>query len=63
MPGTGLRDILRLALTVTQLNRRVAVALTGLDIGHHARTGFDHRHRDQHAVLVVDLRHTDLFTD
>ncbi|MPM61318.1 hypothetical protein SDC9_108176 [bioreactor metagenome] len=63
MPGAGLGHILRLALTETQLNRRVAVALHGLDIGHHARTGLNHRHRDQYAVLVVDLSHADLFTD
>src|SRR5262249_42751050 len=44
---------------VRELDGRVAVAVRGADLGDHAGSGLNHRHRDN-LVVVPDLGHAEL---
>ena len=41
------------------LNRFIAVVLHGLDLGYHAGTCLKDGYRNEHAVVVEDLSHSD----
>src|SRR5262249_24918120 len=59
----GLGDALRLARAESELHRGITVALGLARTNHSARPGFDHRHRHEHTLGRVDLRHPDLAAD
>ncbi len=63
VPLHGQRRILGLARTEADLHSVVTVARSGLDLGHDAGAGLDHRHGDVAPVFVEDARHTDLLAD
>ena len=59
----GFGGVLRLFGRKTELDGVVAVGRDRLHLDDGAWTGFDHGHRNEYVGLVVDLGHSDLFTD
>ncbi len=44
----------------SKLERKISIALLGLDLEHLARSGLDHRHAQAVSLFIEDLRHADL---
>ena len=42
----------------TQLDCLISIGFLGLDLGHHARSGFDDSDRDYPAIVTKDLAHS-----
>src|SRR5215472_17700322 len=64
MPLHGLGDVLAFhELHQTDLGRVVSVFGRALDLRDHAGARLEHRHRMHVALIVVNLGHSDLFTE
>ena len=63
MAELRLVQLLFLDVSEAELYSVVAFLLSGLNLGYHARTSFDNGYRDNLAVSVEDLGHTDLLAD
>jgi len=63
MPELRLAQLALRNLAEGKLNGRVTVTLGFADRGHRAGSGFDHRYRDDGAVLGEDLGHAELSSD
>jgi hypothetical protein len=49
--------------TETDLHGMVAISFDGLDLGDRTRTSLDDRNRDEVILRVIDLGHSDFFTE
>ena len=63
MTDLGLVELLLLDVLETELNGVVAVVLLGLELSDNTGAGFDDGDRDDLALSVEDLGHTDLLAD